>query len=129
MNAIILLNVHRGCSFRLKCCFTSTETVGLLGTGAQDSHLDFHTAPEFWAISKTEFFSLLMESAVGAEFVGWGRVLYTEVLYTTSEKDTQRKMAWGWRQLFSQLFRLLLIDLKQNEAQSAHAESTHKGVP
>ena len=30
----------------LKCCFTSTETVGLLGTGAQDGHLDFHTAPE-----------------------------------------------------------------------------------
>ena len=28
------------------CCFTSTETVGLLGTGAQDGHLDFHTAPE-----------------------------------------------------------------------------------
>ena len=23
-----------------------TETVGLLGTGAQDGHLDFHTAPE-----------------------------------------------------------------------------------
>ena len=31
----------------LKCCFTSTETVGLLGTGAQDGHLDFHTVPEF----------------------------------------------------------------------------------
>ena len=30
----------------LKSCFTSTETVGLLGTGAQDGHLDFHTAPE-----------------------------------------------------------------------------------
>ena len=30
----------------LKCCLTSTETVGLLGTGAQDVHLDFHTAPE-----------------------------------------------------------------------------------
>ena len=30
----------------LKCCFTSTETVGLLGTGAQDVHLDSHTAPE-----------------------------------------------------------------------------------
>ena len=27
-----------------ECCFTSTETVGLLGTGAQDVHLDFHTA-------------------------------------------------------------------------------------
>ena len=32
----------------LKCCFTSTETVGLLGTGAQDVHLDFHTPPELW---------------------------------------------------------------------------------
>ena len=29
-----------------ECCFTSTETVGLLGTGAQDGLLDFHTAPE-----------------------------------------------------------------------------------
>ena len=29
-----------------ECCFTSTETVGLLGTGAQDVHFDFHTAPE-----------------------------------------------------------------------------------
>ena len=29
-----------------ECCFTSTETVGLLGTGAQDVHLDFHTDHE-----------------------------------------------------------------------------------
>ena len=29
-----------------ECCFTPTETVGLLGTAAQDDHLDFHTAPE-----------------------------------------------------------------------------------
>ena len=29
---------------------TSTETVGLLGTGAQDGHLDFHTAPELWVV-------------------------------------------------------------------------------
>ena len=34
----------------LKCCFTSTETVGLIGTGAQDVHLDFHTAPELCAL-------------------------------------------------------------------------------
>ena len=34
-------------NFVAECCFTSTETVGLLGTGAQDVHLDFHTAPEF----------------------------------------------------------------------------------
>ena len=30
----------------VECCFTSTETVGVLGTGAQDGHLDFHTTPE-----------------------------------------------------------------------------------
>ena len=30
----------------VECCFTSTQTVGLLGTGAQDGHLDFHTASE-----------------------------------------------------------------------------------
>ena len=30
----------------VECCFTSTETIGLLWTGAQDGHLDFHTAPE-----------------------------------------------------------------------------------
>ena len=30
----------------VKCCFTSTETVGLYGMGAQDGHLDFHTASE-----------------------------------------------------------------------------------
>ena len=34
----------------LKGCFTSTETVALLGTGAQDVHLDFHTAPELWCL-------------------------------------------------------------------------------
>ena len=30
----------------LKCCCTSKEAVGLLGTEAQDGHLDFHTTPE-----------------------------------------------------------------------------------
>ena len=35
----------------LKCCFTSTETIGLLGTGAQDGHLDFHTAPDLCSFS------------------------------------------------------------------------------
>ena len=43
--AIVAILLHAGCGW-LKCCFTSTETIGLLGTGAQDIHLDFHTAPE-----------------------------------------------------------------------------------
>ena len=49
--------------WRLKYCFTSTETAGLLGTGAQDGHLDFHTAPELISMS-TLGVSLL--SALGA---------------------------------------------------------------
>ena len=42
------LTIARGtdCTTLAECCFTSTETVGLSGTGAQDVHLDFHTAPE-----------------------------------------------------------------------------------
>ena len=32
----------------VECCFTSTETVGLLGTGAQDVHLDFHRWWWWW---------------------------------------------------------------------------------
>ena len=56
----VLLNVHRnheaylgtgrkgggGMELMVECCFTSTETIGLIGMGAQDGHLDFHTAPE-----------------------------------------------------------------------------------
>ena len=48
-----------------ECCFPSTETVGLrLGTGAQDGHLDFHTAPELcssflsWLYSQPPVFFL-----------------------------------------------------------------------
>ena len=37
----------------VECCYTSIETVGLLGTGAQDGHLDFHTAPELWGFRET----------------------------------------------------------------------------
>ena len=43
----------------LKCYFTSTETVGLLGTGAQDVHLDFHTAPEFCEYFLSFYFAFI----------------------------------------------------------------------
>ena len=35
-------------SSSVRCCFTSAETEGLLGAGAQEGHLHFHTAPELW---------------------------------------------------------------------------------
>ena len=46
-NAVVIVFLQ----LLLKCCFTSTETVGLLGTGAQDGHLDFHTAPELSVVT------------------------------------------------------------------------------
>ena len=42
----------------LKCYFTSTETVGLLGMGAQDVHLNFHTAPELCGATASDFISI-----------------------------------------------------------------------
>ena len=41
------LHLHQSC-WLVECCFTSTD-VGLLGMGAQDRCLDFHTAPELCA--------------------------------------------------------------------------------
>ena len=55
-----------------ECCFTSTETAGLLGTGAQDGHLDFHAAPE-----------LCVEEAGGGG--GGGGDLYAPGRNTTME--------------------------------------------
>ncbi len=48
-------HTHKELKFyiKLKCCFTSTETVGLLGAEAQDGHLDFHTAPELLSSTQT----------------------------------------------------------------------------
>ena len=48
----------------LKCFFTSTETVGLLGTGAQDVHLHFHTAPELWTQGVGKWIYLRWEAGI-----------------------------------------------------------------
>ena len=53
----------------MKCCFTSTETVGL-GTGAQDGHLDFHTAPELCEEREINE-SLLITVGWAADVVGY----------------------------------------------------------
>ena len=46
---------QRDCSWWLvECCFTSTETVGLLGTGAHDVYLDLHTALELCAATEAD---------------------------------------------------------------------------
>ena len=51
MNQCLESEVYKPVSIKwLKYFFTSTETVGLLGTGAQDGHLDFHTTPELYSI-------------------------------------------------------------------------------
>ena len=48
-----------------ECCFTSTETVALLGTGRrgyEGGGMDFHTAPELW----TSLLALLSPSGQSA---------------------------------------------------------------
>ena len=52
----------------LKRCFTLSETVGLLETGAQDGHLDFHTAPELCATETNTAFLKLFTSVSLAWF-------------------------------------------------------------
>ena len=43
----------------VECCFTSIETTVLLGTGAQDGHLDVHTASELeWRWEEKEIIYL-----------------------------------------------------------------------
>ena len=49
----------------VECCFTSTKTVGLLGTGAQDGHLDFHTAPELYCEVRSNVGSISVGGGVG----------------------------------------------------------------
>ena len=49
----------------MKCLFASTETVGLLGTGAQDGHLDFHTASSECCFTSTETIRLIMDGEKG----------------------------------------------------------------
>ena len=50
----VLINQNVVLNIWLKHCFTSTETVGLLGMGAQDSHLDFHPAPELCVFNNSK---------------------------------------------------------------------------
>ena len=39
---LLLLKLVRKAQLMVGVCFTSTETISLLGMGAQDIHLDFH---------------------------------------------------------------------------------------
>ena len=54
----------------LKCCFTSTETVGLLGTGAQDVHMDFHTGPVSMVFITTRISQQMLDFRLVAQWYG-----------------------------------------------------------
>ena len=68
LEPVLDLYTHNYAEFRslwqtsklLKCCFTSTETVGLLGMRAKDGHLDFHTAPELCQTSEIRAVALYL---------------------------------------------------------------------
>ena len=91
----------------LKCCFRSTETVGLLGTGAQDVHLDFHTAPELRSL-------WCMQMATTVNKNGWRR---REVLHSLRREfvylltcgrcslisETQNEIVVSWSTLWGMM--------------------------
>ena len=69
----------------VECCFTSTETVGLLGTGAQDVHLDVHTAPELCrdlteSDSVFVLFFFYAEQIIATDHISCNRKLPTDQL-------------------------------------------------
>ena len=81
----------------LKRCFTFTETVGLLGTGAQDRHLDYHTAPElshtvstnhhFWRKNETRSGIELTSSACQRDAEPLGQTAHASDIDTVSPSE------------------------------------------
>ena len=61
----------------VECCFTSTETVGLLGMGAQDGHLDFHTAPELCLMFSVGPNTYSVEPSILVLSVGPSRLMHS----------------------------------------------------
>ena len=55
----------------VQCCFTCTETVRLIRTGALDGHLDFHTAPELWSVDSVGVRLLSSELLCNYVLVEW----------------------------------------------------------
>ena len=81
----MVLNVNRNRGRWLKCCFTSTETVGLLGTGAQDVYLDFHTASKLCL--RTERLAYILWAAIAPALQLLG-VLLAAVVFLLSRWKT-----------------------------------------
>ena len=85
--------------FLVECCFTSTETVGLLGTGAQDVHLDFHTFPELCG------FLSQMEYLIFTGLPSQWSILFTRV-FRLSGVSYLREFSISMSILFTRVFRL-----------------------
>ena len=86
--------------FLVECCFPSTETVGLLGTGAQDVHLDFHTDHELCG------FLSQMEYLIFTCFPSLGGVSYLHGFSVSVEYLIYTNFPSQWSILFSRVFRL-----------------------
>ena len=76
----------------MKFCFTSTETVGLLGTGAQDGHLNFHTAPELCTDARGAYLALYSTHSTGRR--AWDA--YEKQDVDGLERGIQRNSARGF---------------------------------
>ena len=70
----------------VQCYFTSTELVSLLGPGAQDVHLDFHTAPELWGVPLFYW----LEKACSACPWLTGSVFLLHIMWKGQRRDSPR---------------------------------------
>ena len=118
-----LLRVRLWRTYAVKCCITSTETVGLSGTGAQDGHLDFHTAPELWQWNcsippfwKSDIYNLAVHPASDISLFAMDIYIYTTCnLYPPPlESETQPVII---SPLFCSLIQPVSLTLLQSEIQ------------
>ena len=90
------------------CCwrFMSTETVGLLGMGAQDGHLNFHTVPELWPMSLliseglTAGIKNIQKTGIIKPSHQWRLIKPSPFAITKrpwgKEGERERGRGWGW---------------------------------
>ena len=80
------------------------ETVGLLGTGAQDVHLNFHTAPELWGVKEEQNRCHCASLEEGQPLVKEGQPLVKEGQPLVKEGQPlvnfNKKWSWTWKWSF-----------------------------
>ena len=100
----------------LKCYFTSTGAVGVLGTGAQDVRLEAHTVAEF-CFYRYKLFCAVMWRLCSAMMSFLNNSIHPREMEINSPKTACRCPCDG-----------VIIQFKNNNGLTRSPESTHEGV-